>query len=132
MQGHCLTDNVVYRGKITNSSKPETNYIGMTQGPFKDREREHHNSFTNTKKKNSSKVATHMWLERENGEDPSTISWSVIDRAPAYRNGDLHCRLCLTEKYHIIFQPFTKLNKRNEIISKCRHENKFRLCNFKF
>ena len=48
-----------------------------------------------------------------------------------YKNGDKRCRLCLAEKYHVIFQPFKKLNKRSEIISKCRHENKFYLKNFK-
>ena len=131
LQGNCLIDSVVYRGLITNPGKPETNYIRMTQNPFKDREREHANSFKNVKKKNSSKIATYMWQEKDSGEQPSNVAWSVIDRAPSYRNGDRLCRLCLTEKYHIIFQPYKKLNIRNEIVSKCRHENKFSLCNFK-
>ena len=131
LQGKCMINSVVYRGLVTNPQKSDTNYIGMTQGPFKDREREHRNSFTNTKKKTSSKIASHIWKEKDEGTPPSNVSWSVIDRAPAYRNGDRQCRLCLTEKYHIIFQPFQKINKRSEIISKCRHENKFYLCNYK-
>ena len=131
LQGNCMIDSVVYRGLISNPQKSETNYIGMTQNPFKDREREHRNSFTNTKKKTSSKLAAHLWQEKDEGEPPSSVSWSIIDRAPAYRNGDKQCRLCLTEKYHIIFQPFETINKRSEIVSKCRHENKFYLCNFK-
>ena len=41
LKGSCLIDSVVYRGVIKNPNKPDNNYIGMTQGPFKDREREH-------------------------------------------------------------------------------------------
>ena len=130
LKGKCLTDSVVYRGKITNHQKPETNYIGMTEGPFKDREREHKNSLINPKKKKSSKLASYIWQEKDTGDNQSSIEWSIIERTPAYKNGDRQCRLCLAEKYHIIFQPFQKLNTRTEIISKCRHENKFYLSNF--
>ena len=131
LQGNCMINSVVYRGHITNPNKNDTNYIGMTQNPFKDREREHRNSMVNPKKKKSSQLAAHIWNEKDNNQTPSTVTWSIIDRAPAYRNGDNHCRLCLTEKYHIIFQPRDIINKRCEIISKCRHENKFYLCNLK-
>ena len=34
---------------------------------------------------------------------------------------------CLTEKYHIIFSAKGLLNKRNELVAKCRHENKLYL-----
>ena len=39
--------------------------------------------------------------------------------------------LCLTKKYHIIFSTKNLLNKRNELVTKCRHENKFYLANYK-
>ena len=40
------------------------------------------------------------------------------------------CDLCLTEKVMIITaNPDRILNKRSELISKCRHENKFYLRN---
>ena len=103
----------------------------MTQGHFKDREREHKNSTVNPKKKHSSILASHIWNERDNNETPSLIEWSIIERVPPFRNGDNNCKLCISEKYHIIFQPFTKINKRNELTSKCRHENKYYLSNVK-
>ena len=102
----------------------------MTEGPFKDREREHKNSLINPKKKKSSKLASYIWQEKDTGDNQSSIEWSIIERTPAYKSGDRQCRLCLAEKYHIIFQPFQKINTRTEIISKCRHENKFYLSNF--
>ena len=131
LDGNCLTKEVVYKATITNTSKPTTHYIGMTERPFKVREREHEYSFKDVKKKMASKLATYMWKEKDLGGERSEIRWSIIDHAPAYRNGSRQCRLCLTEKYNIIFQPFEKINKRNEIVSKCRHENKFLLSNFK-
>ena len=41
------------------------------------------------------------------------------------------CNFCLTEKFHIIKTSLELINKRSELISKCRHENKFYLMNFK-
>ena len=38
--------------------------------------------------------------------------------------------LYLIEKYHIILSTKNLLNKRNELVTKCRHENKFYLGNF--
>lgn len=129
LQGNCLVKSVVYRARITNENKPETNYVGLTENEFKGREREHNNSFINIKKEKSTELSKYMWNEKKNNEGRSKIAWSIIQQVPAYRNGDSGCRLCLAEKYHVIFQPFRKLNTRNEIVSKCRHENKFYLSN---
>ena len=43
----------------------------------------------------------------------------------------MYCSLCLKEKYFIISYPHKDilLNKRSELISKCRHENKNMLVN---
>ena len=131
LNGNCLIKDVVYMGTLTNSTSPTTHYIGMTERPFKVREREHWYSFKDPKKKLASKLSAYIWSQKSLGEEQTTISWSIIDRAPAYRNGYHHCRLCLTEKFHIIFQPVPTINKRNEIVSKCRHENKFLLANVK-
>ena len=54
------------------------------------------------------------------------IEWSMIARAKAYNNRAKRCNLCLTEKLCIINANSASLvNKRNELISKCRHENTF-------
>ena len=59
------------------------------------------------------------------------IFLSVLDHAPSYVNGTRKCKLCLTEKYHIITSSEQLVNRRSELISKCRHENKFYLMNYK-
>ena len=130
LQGNCLVKSVVYRAMVTITSKPDTNYIGLTVNEFKGRERQHEHSFREVKKENSTELSKYLWQSKKNGEADAKITWSILEQVPAYRNGDSRCRLCLAEKYHVIFQQFNKLNKRNEIISKCRHENKFYLCNY--
>ena len=44
--------------------------------------------------------------------------------------GSVKKGLCLTEKYHIITSELNLLNKHSELMSKCRHENKFLTKNF--
>ena len=59
------------------------------------------------------------------------IRWSVQRRATAYQNTTRMCNLCLVEKLEIIKADKKRsLNKRTELFSKCRHENRFYLCNF--
>ena len=42
------------------------------------------------------------------------------------------CHLCLTEKFEIanFHDPAKLLNKRSEVISKCRHQRRFKLASF--
>ena len=65
-------------------------------------------------------------------EEP-TLKWSIVKRVPSYSNITKRCRLCLQEKFEIIKypRPDELLNKRSELISKCRHANKYLLCNYK-
>ena len=53
-----------------------------------------------------------------------------IKEAAPYRCGARKCSLCFAEKLQIIkAKPEGLLNKRSELISKCRHKNKFLLKN---
>ena len=45
-----------------------------------------------------------------------------------YNTTSKSCRLCLLEKYHIMFTPgVATLNKRRELFSSCRHRRKLTL-----
>ena len=45
-----------------------------------------------------------------------------------YKPSDKFCALCVSEKRHILFAYEDKsINKRDEFVSKCRHQNKFKL-----
>ena len=45
-----------------------------------------------------------------------------------------YCRICLTKKFYIIESLDDKnlLNIKSELVSKCRHQNKFSLSNLKW
>ena len=54
---------------------------------------------------------------------PHEIKWTVRDRGPPYNPSTGSCRLCLLEKYHIMFEPEkATLNQRSEFFSHCWHK----------
>ena len=63
--------------------------------------------------------------ELKDKETPFTINWSIVKRAKAYKGSTKRCNICLTKKVCILSAQKSNLsNKRSELISKCRHENK--------
>ena len=61
-----------------------------------------------------------------------TLKWSIVKLVPPYSNISKIC-LCLHQKLKIVnFEDQDHLlNKRSELISKCRHANKYLLRNYK-
>ena len=57
----------------------------------------------------------------------------LVKSVPSYSNISKKCLLCLHEKLESVnFEDQDQLlNKRSELISKCRHANKYLLCNYK-
>ena len=71
-----------------------------------------------------------IWdLKKKNVEVP--LQWSILDKTKPYLPGSRNCRLCLIEKYHILFMGNNLLNERNKLVLKCRHERKYYLSNYK-
>ena len=124
--------SVIYNANVTTESdKTGKNYIGLTDGTFKQRYTQHKLSFRNRNYSNSTELLKHIWTLKDNNTN-FTINWSILAFAPAYSNKSKRCHLCLTEKqlYLIRAKKPSLLNKRTELISKCRHKNKFYLTNF--
>ena len=131
--GICQTEGVIYLAQVTNNKNKEVrNYIGATERTFKDRLYKHRHSLRHKTKATNTELSNYVWSLREKKIDDINIKWSILDRAPPFANGSKTCHLCVTEKFHIIFhQEGQLLNKRSEILSNCRHKNKFLLSNFK-
>ena len=128
LNGECQTENIVYQATV--HGKQTKVYIGLTENNFKQRYANHKQSFKHEKHENSTELSKHIWKLKRNNE-PFSISWSISKTAQAYTNKTKRCNLCLTEKLTIIkADKSSTLNKRTELISKCRHENKFYLSNF--
>ena len=72
-------------------------------------------------------------LERNTTTFFPTLTWSVAKSVPGYSNISKRCLLCVTEKVLIATyeNPEELLNKRSELMAKCRHGNKFLLSNYK-
>ena len=60
------------------------------------------------------------------------INWNIAMKSQKYVCGSRKCDLCICEKLLISrADPNILLNKRDELVSKCRHRNKFTLKCFK-
>ena len=132
LDGKCLEKCIVYKAEVTTSSNNETKtYYGACEGEFKTRYNNHTKSFRLKKYISDTELSKHVWSLKDNNKD-YTIKWSIASHASPFRCGANKCDLCLTEKLFIIRSDKKHLlNKRSELISKCRHKNKFLLCNVK-
>ena len=128
LDGECLASDIVYRATVTCGNKVET-YVGLTATSFKSRYANHKASFNIESKRNATELSKHIWDLKDNNLDYA-IKWSILCRAPHYSNTTKRCNLCIAEKFFILCKPENAtLNKRNELVSKCRHKDKFLLSN---
>ena len=62
---------------------------------------------------------------KDHGPD-SNLPWEIHKKSSPYQCGSKRCDLCLSEKVSIICADLdTLLNKRTELISRCRCRKKF-------
>ena len=126
LKGQCLVKEVVYQATITTAESSET-YVGLTATEFKTRWRNHQMSFKHESKKNDTELSKHLWQLKDQKKD-FAISWKILAKAKSYSNLTKRCNLCNTEKFYILYKPdMATLNKRNELVSTCRHKRKFLL-----
>ena len=108
-------------------------YTGLTSNKLRERYNHHHWTFTNEKnnpfnppaerndKLQNTSLSTHIW-KLKNRRIEYDIKWNIIKQAPVYSKESGGCNLCLEEKTSIMFaDKKTSLNKRTEIMQKCRH-----------
>ena len=121
MPGKCQSEGLIYGAKVTQtiSVKTET-YTGLTENSFKSRYGGHLSNFTHKDSKGTT-LSTHIWdLKKKSIEH--TLTWEIIARSKGYNPSTGQCRLCLKEKYFILFKPAgATLNARSEFFSSCRH-----------
>ena len=129
LQGRCQIPSLVYKAK-TQSGDEVKEYIGQTAITFKLRFNNHTASFVNISKKNNTTLSHYFWKKKLLGEGTS-ITWRPVSITNPYSRGGQDCSLCLTEKATIARgEPNLMLNKRSEIMKKCRHRLPHMLNNF--
>ena len=125
LSGSCPKTSTIYQATVTrtDNSTSET-YVGLTENNFKTRYKYHTSSFRHAHSRNVTELSKHIWTLKDNNID-HTISWNILARAKPYNSANKRCNLWLLEKFIIIRQPErSTLNKRNELVSSCRHRNK--------
>ena len=122
MKGNCLAAGVIYQAEVTSASEPTAKrYIGMTSNSFKLRYNNHQKSFNDQKYSNFQNT-----FGKGNDDHPVITLRSILKRATPYTAGSARCNLCLEEKLQILkANKENLLNKKAEMVSKCRHESKF-------
>ena len=133
LQGTCQKKSIVYQCEIEAPNTEKKTYIGLTEREFKTRFGEHKTTFNNKKYSNSTTLSSYIWEMKKKGIHNASLKWSFIKEISSYNNTTKRCNLCLYEKYAILNHPSQEdlLNKKSELVSKCRHQNKFLLANYK-
>ena len=127
MDGKCQTPAVVYQATVSAEGS-EKKYVGLTEPPFKKRYYSHKASFNKKPDIDSgTALAHHIWNLKDRGV-AFDVKWEILDRSSPYKCGSRVCHLCITEKWRILMaDPEIALNKRSELVAKCRHARKFKL-----
>ena len=119
--GSCLTEVVVYQASVqrTDQNILET-YTGLTSRRFKDRYYEHTADMCDQSRKGTG-LSNYIWKLKESNT-PYNLTWKIIARCPPFNPSTKTCKLCLREKFFIMFRPEgASLNDRSEIFATCRH-----------
>ena len=133
LKGGCRKESIVYKCTACTIRQPKKFYLGLTEGEFKTRYYKHSQSFRTKSYPNSTTLSSYVLeVKTEQNEIPN-LNWKIVRPVPAYSNITKRCMLCLYEKLLIATYPSREelLNKRSELVSKCRHKNKFLLKKFK-
>ena len=132
LEQKCLTTNIVYKAKVTSSNQnyQEKVYFGSCETTFKKRFSNHKKSFNLKEYKNETELSNEIWRIKNSGHHPK-VKWEIVKKCVPYNPQTKRCLLCLNEKLEIAaYKEQNLLNKRNEIVSKCRHQLKYALARF--
>ena len=129
VEGKCKMSGIIYQAKIDTQNSESHSYIGLSEHSFIQRYSKHLSSFRIHDPRNSTSLSKKV-LELQRKHILFDISWKILQSASPYKSGSSECRLCISEIFYILFHPAdATLNSRQEFSNKCRHQNKFKLCN---
>ena len=73
-------------------------------------------------------LSKQFWCLKNKGLTPE-IEWSILKKSNTPNSFNGRCNLCLEEKIYILTHKWLDklLNKRSELIARCRHKTKSKL-----
>ena len=129
LEGRCnIEKDIIYTCKVTreDNNHVET-YTGLTDTTFKRRLYGHNSTFRHRHLMNKTGLSKYVWFLKDN-HIPYNLQWRVLCKAKAFNPVTGVCRLCLLEKYYIMYNPAdASLNVRDEFYNTCPHKYKFLL-----
>ena len=129
----CQAQNIVYECIASKSINPRKTYLGTAEGDFKKRYINHTKSFRHKQYSKKTILSKYIWEIKKEYNEITTLKWPVVKSVPSYSNISEKGLLCLHEKLEIVnFEDQDHLlHRRSELISQCRHANKYLLRNYK-
>ena len=124
VDGVCQTVGVVYQATVvrTDTNMAET-YTCLTARRFKDRYYEHGADMRDNRR-NGTRLSHYTWKLKQSNT-PYQLKWKILAKCPPFNPTTRSCKLCLKEKFLIMFKPEgASLNDRSEIFATCRHRLK--------
>ena len=120
-----MSENTLYQAGISSENFQTKIYYGISEIKFKTRYSKHKKSFNHKKPKNDTQLSNQLWKIKASKEEPVLV-WKILGRYQPYNVNRKWCLLYFNQKLQIaIYRGNNMLNKRTEIISKCRHRNKY-------
>ena len=123
LDGKCLTPNIIYEAQITSNqlNYKQKVYIGTTETDFKHRFNNHTKSLNLENYENDTELSKEYWTIKRKHFTPK-VTLRIIRRCTAFNTTKRKCYLCLNEKLEIAsYKGDNLMNKKSELISKCRH-----------
>ena len=89
----------------------------------------HKRDFKHKKYGKCTELSKYIWSLKLQGIIPK-IKWKIVKKVSSVVSSN-YSKLCLTEKFYITESLNDKnlLNKKSELVSKCRYQSKLLLCN---
>jgi hypothetical protein len=116
-----LSKSVIYKATV-KCENADKSYIGLTGNTFKERYNNHTKSFKHKKYEKETELSKYIWTLKRKHKN-YTIKWDIIKKTNTGKRKSGQCNLCLEEKLQIL-KNNNIINKRSELISKCRHNNR--------
>ena len=102
-------------------------YIGTGETDFKHRFGNCTKLFNLEHYENDTELSKEYWTIKHNHFTPKAI-WRIIRKCKPFNTTKRKCYLCLNEKLEVaLYKEDNLLNKRSELINKCRNQSKFTL-----
>ena len=121
----CRDKHVIYKASVS-SEDGDKYYVGLASTEFKERYRNHKMSFKKPSGRKATELSKYVWKLADEGKE-CRIQWSILKKVKPSATRGITCNLCLHETRFIMDRTDNCLNKRTEMLNKCRHLNEGKL-----